>query len=615
MLGLKGPFGLYLGLLCIPVLALQGMVYVQIVDQTIGAFPIMKRLRMMGGQSVLEPKVAVLRSDINAGFSGPKPEYYYDLSAFWNYQAQVVDMEHRLISDSELEKGLGDTATVLILPWTNCLTQAQKKSIKEFLHAGGSVIATGAPGARDERNEWSGWEFLSELTGLMQLVSITPEDLTYASFRGNQFYSGTVPAGLQIDLPKQVLIAGIGHSPDIYWSDSKWRPESVDWPSEAAIGTHGVYGKGRVIWLGFNERLSGNNKIRQYMDNYIQAAIRWAARQPLSVPALWPDQKEMAAVTFGDFGSELRSAQEVAEMLKQEQVPATLFCQSGAVSNAPATVSLIRESVELATTGDALDAFGGQGLMKQVERLKKARRDLEREEYPLFGFKPPQNVWSTETIMALRSAGYQYYLDAGGSQRAVPELMEFRAGSLFGRPAELARIGTPWSDDTEIIAEYSGPTPWKEDLGDAFLKEFELGRYLGGVYTFAFQGNLLGSAENRPILRSIVRRMKNPKVWMTSGIELTNWWSKREKIRLDTRLVHQHRIRVTITNRAREDMAGYSVDLHLPYRPKKVRLLSELLGKTPPRYQLLQNEETLRLEFDKLKRQSSQVFLVALDES
>lgn len=615
-LGMKGPFGLYLFLVTVPVLALQGMVYLQIVDQTVGAFPIMKRLRMLGDRAIQEPKVAVLRSDINAGYSGPKPEYYYDLSAFWDFQAQAADFEHRVIKDDDLAQGLGTTATVLVLPWVTCLTQEQKQSIRDFLNKGGSVIATGPLGARNEKNEWSGWEFLTELTGLTQIVSITPEDKSYASFRGNQFYSATVPAGLLLDLPKHVLTVGMGQSPDIYWSDEKWHPVSVDWPSEAAIGTHGVYGKGRVVWLGFNERLSGNNAIRQYMDNYIRAAIQWAGRQPLAVPALWPDKKAMAAIPMGDFGEDFRAAQEVADLFRQEQMPATFFCESRGAMRTPASTDMLRRTVELATTGDAPEAFTGQSLIRQVDRLKKAKVDLDRPAFPVLGFKAPDDALAGETVMALRTAGYSYFVDSAGGQRAVPELMEFRASSVWGRRVELARISTPWSDDAAVVADYEGPTPWKNDLGDAFLREFELAQYLGGVYTFGFRGALLGAKDNRELLMATLRRMKQKKdAWFTSGRDLTAWWSRRNKIRVETIQVHQHRVRVSVTNRGNEDMNSFIVDVHLPQRPKKVRILSEILGKTPPQFELLPEEEVLRLEFQKLKRGSSQVFLVALDES
>src|SRR6185295_3027351 len=112
-------------------------------------------------------------------------------------------------------------------------------------------------------------------------------------------------------------------------------------------------------------------------------------------------------------------------------------------------------------------------------------------------------------------------------------------------------------------------TPWKEDLGDAFLREFEVGKYLGGVYTFGFRGSLLGARENRPLLTSVLRRMKKSKAWFASASQLTEWWSKREKIRVDCRRVHQHRIRVAVTNRGRQEITGFTIDLHLPYRPKK----------------------------------------------
>jgi len=376
-----------------------------------------------------------------------------------------------------------------------------------------------------------------------------------------------------------------------------------------------MYGKGRVIWMGFNERLSGEPKLRPLVDNYLQATIQWAGRQPMAVPQSWPGNKTMASVAVGDFGTSIDAAQQAADTFRKEQMPATFFFESGSAQMLTAART-VRGSVEIGTTSDGPDAFQGQNLMKQVDRLKAAKKELDLPKAPVLGFKPPQDAWSAETLLALRTAGFGYFLDAHGSnRRAIPELIQFRSGSVWGGPTELSRIPAAWPGDLDIVADYQGPTPWKEDLGDGFLRDYELGMYLGGVYTFGIRQELLGARENSAILRSVLRRMKNDKVWFSSASDLASWWSRREKMRIESRLVHQHRIRLSVTNRGREPMDRFVVDLHLPYRPRKVRILSEILGKAPPKYELLPEEDVLRLEFVNIKRQGSMVFLVALDES
>ncbi|MEZ5351599.1 MAG: hypothetical protein R2762_03115 [Bryobacteraceae bacterium] len=600
------PFGLYLTLWSVALMTLSGASYMRIVDQTIGKLPLMQRLHWGSEEKSL--KVAVLRSAATAVRSGDHPEYYYDLAAYWEHNMHGASIEFYSLDDKQLAAGLDPDTTVLVLPWAVCMSERQRAVVRDFVSSGHGLVATGPLGARNEDCGWNGWEFMTALTSVDNIESFTPEPGTYASFRGRQFYSGGVPPGLLVELPAHEMTVGTAKAPDIYWSDGHWHPHDGDVPGDSAMGVHSTYGEGRVVWMGFNERLAAARD-QKPLDHLAVSAIRWAGREPLIAAAPWPDKMEAGVVVTANAGSNRESADAVAGMLRSAGVPGTLFVETAGLPSDS-------QGVEIAAAGDPDAPVADQSVFVQMQTLQKARQAVEQAVgAPVLGFKPAHDLWNLDTVVALRSSGYRYFLDRGQSRRASPELIEFPPATWFGKRVEVARLGAGWSDDFEVIARYQGPTPWTEDLANGFLEEFALARYLSGAYTLSVRSLLLGAPGNVHLARRAVDEMKKTPVWFGSAAQLTQWWSAREKVRVETRLVNQHRLRVAVVNRGKQDIDGSSVYLYLPYRPSKVRIISEFIGKSPPQWELSSEEEALRLDFPKLAGESSHVFLVALDES
>ncbi len=602
----RRPYGLYLALWSGALMTLSGASYLRIVDQTIGKLPLMQRLQWGGEQQSL--RVAVLRSAATAVRSGDHPEYYYDLAAYWEHNMHGAGIDFYTIDDAQLSAGLAPETTVLVLPWAVCMSERQRAVVRDFVSSGHGLVATGPVGARNEDCGWNGWEFMTALTGVDNIESFTPEPGTFGSFRGRRFYSGGVPPGLLVEMPGHEMTVGTAKEPDIYWSDAHWRPHDGEVPGDSALGAHSSYGEGRVVWLGFNERLTAA-KDQKPLDHMALSSVRWVGREPLIATAAWPDQKEAGVMVTAMAGSNRESSEAVAGMLRAAGVPGTLFVDTAGLPSDTA-------GVEIAATGDPDAPVADQSVFVQVQTLQKARQAVEQAAgSAVFGFKPSQDLWNLDTVVALRSSGYRYFVDRGQSRRASPELIEFPPATWFGKRVEVARLGAGWSDDFEVIARYKGPTPWKEDLTKGFLEEFELARYLGGAYALSIRSLLLGAPGNVHLAKAAVDEMKKAPVWFGSAAQMTDWWSARDKIRVETRPVNNHRFRVAVVNRGKQDVDGSSVYLYLPYRPRDVRIISEFIGKAAPAWEAVPDEDALRLDFPKLAGESSHVFLVVLDES
>ncbi|MCL4401862.1 MAG: polysaccharide deacetylase family protein [Acidobacteria bacterium] len=607
-------FGVSFGLIVLMVLGLQVVLYLMVMQDTVGPFMPFRKVAAPHPAMARELKVALLRSEATARMSQTRPEYYYDLEQHWESVLREAHIPYRVISDRQLST-VGNDFPVLVLPWAACLGEAELKAISGAVARGAGLVASGALGSRDAECSWKGWDYLTQITGVRAPYTVQASGAFNAVFRGGGFYSQGIPAGYNVELPRQEFVAGNTELPDVFWSDWKLRPAQGTNPGNTTLAVHTTRGQGRVVWFGFAETPpNGQAADRVALRHYMESCVRWAGRQAIGVVDDWPG-RHRAAVLIAEEVQHMESAMAAASFLQQERIPAVFFCNSEVARSSPAILRKLEAVGEVGSAGDSAEPFGDQQTAMQTDRLLRAKHDLEGSApVRVLGFNPPQGSSNADTAVSVTNAGYHYYLDASEVRRAVPEMFESGGSALLPIPrSEIARIYRASSDDFEIIANYRGPTPWGNDLAEGFLDEFQRVLYLGGLYPLVFRSDLLGSPQNLHILRKIVERLKTEPVWIASGESLVRWWSEREKLRVDVRKISSHRLRVAITNRGQYDLEDASAHLYLPYTPRHMRISSTVLRLQLPHSELT-SDGVLRLDFPVLRRQSSYVLLIALDE-
>lgn len=609
-------FGAWLAFSLLVAVGLQAWIFFAILEKTVG--PIRNLGRLFRGAPV--SSVALLKSGNSALMSDPNPEDYFDAVRQWEIALTEAGIPFRVIADDDLLPEIANTSNVLVLPSAVCLSDGQRKAIQALAKAGVGIVASGALGARDATCVWRGWEFLTTVAGVRNPEAAPVTQGASAVFRGGQYFSEGVPAGYRIELPPQELVFGTVRSPDIYRSEGRLLPVGNKPPEEVALASHGTYQGTRLVWMGFKETLTeGSEKYqRAALNQYMANSVRWVGRQPIATFGNWPNHSR-AAVMLAETVDTPEAALPAARILQQERVTGTFLLPSSKVAGASAALRRLKESGEIASSGDTTEAFAEQDVSNQTARLVKARSKLEQlAAAPIFGFDPPQQVWDAATVDALRNAGYFYYLDRAEYHRAVPQLMISKVETnrfLPPRQVEVARISAAGTTDVEMIARYRRPGPLGLDLAEGFVRDFRLTEFVDGLYTLSFRGDLLGAAENTQILRSVVKTMKGDRAWIASGEQLTAWWSQREKVKLESQMISPTRIRIAITNRSNRAMPNPSVYIHLPRRPKMVRLIPLTLGRMTPRLDMMNGgDDVLRLEFTELKPELSYVGLIVLDE-
>ncbi len=608
-------FLVYMILAAVIFLSLQGIFFLLMLDSTVGRFSIFKKQPAADPSLTRDFKVVLLKSAATGHLFPENPMAYFARERYWEEVLSRRGIPFRVITDSELTQSLAD-ASALILPGANCMGEAQRKAIGEFLRSGKGIIASGAVGVRGEDCSWKGWDFLAGLTGATGQSSSTPLESSYVAFRNERFLSVEVPAGYMLTLPSQELTLLSVPDPDATVTD--WRLRSMQsGAAQPAIASHHAHSGGRVVWFGFSEALPMDKpEARRVFDGYALSAVQWASRQPLAALADWPQRQRAAVLVAQSVHSRYDYAQQTAALLKQKSVPATFLVSSTEATQHPAAIEAFKAAGEVASAGDKFEAFSGQSTYQQSERLVRAKQELDRMAgEPVVGFAPPFGAADNATILALNDSGYHYYMNEIAVSRAVPEVVEFPSQSpAFPlQKQQVSKIFRVASDDFELISDYRGPAPPGPELAEGFLSEFRRVLYFGGVYPLYFHDYLLGSPQYRETLTRVLDGIRSEKVWLASGRDMVKWWTARQRIQVAVKKLSPHRLTLDLANMGNDDLEGVTVYVYLPYRPKNLQIRSTLIRFQPPRFELTEGD-VLRVDLTSLKGQTDYSYIISLDE-
>jgi hypothetical protein len=608
----RGSFGFNLGLVVLALIAVETFVFGAVIDRTIGSLSTLRIPGFGQGEHQGKFRAAILRSQAAAKLNA-QPADYYEIARHWEDVLTHDEVETRVIGDDELATLPHSAADVLVLPAAACLGEPQRKAILSWIGAGRGLVASGALGVRDANCAWKGWEFLESVTGLEDATSGTPEEDAYVAFRGDSFYSAGMPAGSAIDLPRQEMVWGKSSSPHGYWSDRRLRPAHPSGEMNAgSLAVDHRRGAARIVWFGFSEMVAGaRSQSRDQLDHYQSSAVRWVGKQSLAFLGSWPGQAQAAAIVAEEIVDEAQQGEPLAKVAARLKVPITFVMSADAYRKNPAAAMRLEAAGELATSGDTAEPFAGSSLASLAGRLQRARAA-----WPSLGFAPPQRSASPLAWQAAQAARFGYYLDSDAPAGSTPSIAEMPDSTWLGiRKSYIARIPNLGTDDFEVLASYRGRNPNAAAAAQGFDRDLELNLYLGGVFTANLRSDLFGRAESSEASGALLRKLKSGPLWTTTAQELANWWIRRDRVRVQSRLISERRIRLAMSNRGRDELRDASVYVQLPFRPASIRLIPVVIGKELPRAVLVPGKDQLRLDFGRLRPESSQVILIALNES
>ncbi len=576
-----------------------------------GELPSLKSALSFAGKGE-KAKIALLKS-IHTQTGMPELSSWVNTNlSDWEVYLLNKRLVYQVITSQELANGISGY-DLLILPSAICMSEGEKSAVKKFLSAGGSVLATGGVGSRNERGEWLGWDFLSALFGVDVTGEILQEDLSASlTLKGNSPLSNRVPPGFRLevttsDRPLAVRVVEPRTTAVGYWYDFRANPGEPLSEMESSCGlVYGEYRKGRFVWVGFGLGAVVGVKFHQIVwDRLLTNTLLFLTREPVGWLNPWPngyESAEAALLAVTDAEHRFPQALNALKLFNQEGVPATFFLLVEEAEQNPEVSRVIAEQAEVGLHSLGHSVYRWQPYEVQVSRLKEGRERIERlTGEKVRGFRPPEALYDSSTIDALLNLGYEYLCADSLMDRACPNLIRRKEKTLITLP-KTAR------DDYELLIKDSLMST--EELYNALKQDFDRVYEVNGVYTLFLHSQLLCAEEKMPALEQFLKYCKGKDVWFTTCQELADWWKRYENLSLSIKRRGPTRVMVNITNTGRFTVEDLRLFIVPPEPVRSLTLTPELLGTKIPEYEVRDQGRLVVLKVKALRARGSQTIFI-----
>ena len=518
-------------------------------------------------------RVVVVRDDAAASFFDSPATLDSTVEA-WRVALTNIGADVRVVRSAQLASS-ADWASVLVVPSSPCLTVATREAIEAASARSQGLIVAGATGALDAACRQIGYGLVVALTTASRVQPLESRPMVYVTMIAGSPLTDDLPPGARLDLKPAGQLALRHPARDAYYSDYELQPAPADkQPLLDGALSHGMYGKARVVYWGFELR---DAVARPWNDAVlgllVRNSVRWAAGQSSVTIEPWPDARRAAAVLAQDVEDHFSNARYALDSLRAANVRGTFFLTSDlALRNARLAAELGEEG-EVGSHSENHRLLGGTPTDAQRQRLDKTQHDLTA----LFGngvrgLRPPQEQFDAATMAGWLTAGGTYMVGANDSRSVGPELLPVGADTLV----LLSRNG---GDDFTAVREgHRDPAA----TATVFLRDYQRIRALGGLYILSYHSQLLSSPELVPALARVARVISTDTlVWPTTAGAVATWW--RSRADLDVRLKPRgpSGLDVIIQNRGSELVLGAVAQVRMEQPRRVVHTTTAQLASDP----------------------------------
>jgi peptidoglycan/xylan/chitin deacetylase (PgdA/CDA1 family) len=448
-------------------------------------------------------------------------------------------------------------ARVLVVPSSPCLTVDAREAIEQIASRGGGVIMTGLTGVDDAGCRPIGYGLIVAMTGAARADTLETRPMAYVTLPAGSPLTADIPPGSRIDLDPDRQVALRLPRRDAFYSDYSLQPQPAGGAPilDAAI-THGTYGRGRVVYWGFELRdIVALPWDRELAALLVRNAVTWVAGLPMATVEPWPNGHVAAAAVAGDLEVGFDNAQYAADSLAAAHVRSTFFLTSNIAQQNARLSHDLANAGEVGSHTENHRLLGGLPLDVQRDRLRTTQHDLTRLlGLPVDGLRPPQEQFDRATMAAWLSVGGRYLFGANDGRSASPELLQVGHDTLV-------LIGRVGSDDFAAVAAAHGDAKTTAAL---MHSEYERIRALGGVYALSYHSQLLATPPLVPALARMARTLASDSTtWLATLDQIAEWWRGRAQLEAWV-TPRDDGFDLTVRNRGERLVRGAVVRVDLP---------------------------------------------------
>ncbi len=183
----------------------------------------------------------------------------------WEKFLDNLKIKYDIISDNTVETGKHFKYKLIVLPGTKSISSEEALQLKKYLEQGGSVFATGGIGTYSDDGKWRGWEFLNQVFGIEFSYELKPNEFSKIhTVCGSLPITANIPTGFPLkvatwDRPMAVEVLDPRTTQVSFWYNYRLDDGLVREEIKKSAGiAFGNYGKGRFMWMGFQEIRQSN---------------------------------------------------------------------------------------------------------------------------------------------------------------------------------------------------------------------------------------------------------------------------------------------------------------------------------------------------------------------
>lgn len=507
--------------------------------------------------SAQEKKIALLYPQNTISLSSENSSWI--IENFYRWEIFLIQNKYKydVIKDDELEDGISDNYSLLILPVARCLSEKEVGSIKDFMNEGNSVLSTWSMGVLDPNGNWKGWDVLEQLFGVSFVSEILEKEVSriHSLFGGTPISSNIHPGfRLQLttyDKPVEVRINSQNTFPLGYWQNSEVPFEGKNELDNTTSAVYGNYGKGNFVWLGFEfSAVVGVKEHQKIANKLLLNAIHWLTDDLIIQLETWPNGKQSAAVISCDVEFKFNLINNALDLLEQENLFAQFYILTESIDYP--SLERLKKFGDIGLHGDDHLLFKWQDYSTQLGRLSNGIVTLEKTvgKKPI-AFRPPETFYDNITLDAMNALGVNILSSDNIEDRAVPQFLESYP--------ELLVIPKTGFDDYDIFQRLKIENI--NEQSKRYILDFRRTYEEGGLYSLNFHTQMQCRKEFVDALIKPIQEIKSKNVWITTHDSVYDWWMKKNKLVLNTKLIDVKNYLVEIKNNGEEQIDDVVISL------------------------------------------------------
>lgn len=498
--------------------------------------------------SAQERKIGLLYPQNTISLPGENSSWLNDNFYRWELFLIQNKYKYEVIKDDDLEDGLSDDYSLMILPAAKCLSEKEISSIKEFMNEGNSVLSTLSMGVYNPDGKWKGWDDLEQIFGVRFVSEISQKEGSriHSLFGGTPISSNIHPGfRLQIttdDKPIEVKINSGNSFPLGYWQNSEIPFEGKNEIDNTTSAVYGNYGKGNFVWLGFEFSAVVGAKEHQITSTQLfKNIIHWLTDDLIVQLETWPDGKQSAAVIACDVEFKFNNINNALDLLEQENLPVQFYILTESIDYP--SLERLKKIGDVGLHGDDHILFKWQDYNTQLSRLSNGIVTLEDlvGKKPI-AFRPPETFYDNITLDAMSALNVNILSSDNIEDRAVPQFLESHPGILV--------IPKTGFDDYDIFQRLKMESI--NEQSERYILDFNRTYKEGGLYSLDIHTQMQCRKEFVDALITPIQEIKSRDVWITTHDRVYDWWLKKTKLILNSTLVSKKNYLVEIENRGED---------------------------------------------------------------